>query len=171
MRTKTIKFNLTERGINKAIKELQEYKKRINQRLIWLLETMRLDGETYAASYMTHYGTGITSGSIVGYREGNRAVIEAGGAAIWIEFGTGVTKNPMGDPFHDREALSSESTTIYKWGEYGEGHGKDKNGWYYLGDDGEVHHTMGIMMQPFMHNAAMKLKEEFRANAEQVFRK
>lgn len=154
--------------------ELEAYKKKLNQRLTWLLEIMRLDGETYAASYMTHYGTGITSGSIIGYREGNRAIIEAGGAAIWIEFGTGVSKNPMGDPFHDRAELSKQgTTTIYKWGQYGEGHGKDPDGWYYYGEEGDdkLYHTKGIQMQPFMHNAAMKLKEEFAKNAQMVFSK
>ena len=160
MRTKTIKFNLTERGINKAIKELQEYKKRINQRLIWLLETMRLDGETYAASYMTHYGTGITSGSIVGYREGNRAVIEAGGAAIWIEFGTGVLANAGNAPHPKKDEVGAVG-----WGEYGLGLGKDT--WWFTNKYGKQVWTAGIHMNPFMYETS----QELQANLTEIARR
>lgn len=169
MKTRTIRVKLNARSIDAAIKQLEDYKKFIQNRVIHLIEQMCRDGEDYAAAGMTHYATGITSGSIIGFRDGNRGVIEAGGAAIWIEFGTGVVKNPGEDPYHDRAELSAQGTTIYEWGEYGEGHGADPGGWYYLHDDGHVYHTYGIPMQPFMHNAAEKLAAEFEATAKKVF--
>lgn len=165
MKTTTIRVKLNTQSLDAAIRKLEAYKKRLQKRLETLIEVMCIDGETYACQYMTHIDTGETHDSIMGYREGNRGVITAGGNAVWIEFGTGVTKNVMGDPFHDREALG-----VYGFGEYGSHMGAWKEGWWYWKDN-KWNHTYGIMMQPFMHNTAMKLKETFRDNAEKVFSK
>ena len=166
MKTTTIKFSLTNKGVDKAIRQLEEYKKRIIKRLQTLLDVMCMDGEDYACQYLTHIDTGETHDSIMGYREGNRGIIEVGGNAIWIEFGTGTTKNVMGDPFHENRY----ELGINNWGGFGMGQGDDPNGWWYWKDN-KWNHTYGIMMQPFMHNTAMQLRETFRDNAERVFKR
>lgn len=166
---KTIEFQLNSRGIDKAIKQLQAEKKRIQLKLWELIDVMCMDGEDYACEYMTHIDTGETLGSIMGYREGNRGIITAGGAAVWIEFGTGVYSNggkSGGDPFHpNRSELG-----ISDWGTYGKGQGSNPNGWWYF-KGGEWHHTMGIAEEPFMANTAERLQEEFRTTAQKVFSK
>ena len=163
MKTTTINLKLNTRSLDAAIRKLEAYQKHIENRVKALIEVMCLDGEEYAKAYLLHWGTGMTYGSIIGYREGNRGIIEAGENAIWIEFGTGVTKNIFGDPFHERGKLG-----VYTFGGYGMGHGADPYGWWYWKDN-KWNHTYGIQMQPFMHNAAMKLKEDFEQTSKRVF--
>ena len=166
MKTKTIKVQLSPSSIDRAIKELEAYKKRIKLKLMELIDVMCMDGEDYACSYLTHVDTGETLQSIMGYREGNHGIIEAGGAAVWIEFGTGVAFNVVDYAHPTREDLG-----ISDWGEYGKGKGANPNGWYYYGKDNKLHFTQGIPSEPFMQYAADKLIEEFRATAVKVFAK
>ena len=173
MKTTTIEFNLSERSISKAIRQLEQYKKRIILKMQQLIEVMCKDGETYACQYLTHIDTGETLGSIMGYREGNRGIITAGGAAVWIEFGTGTLANggkSGGDPFHpDRNQLG-----ISDWGTYGKGYGNGDNypnGWFFYNEKtGRAGWTEGIAEEPFMANAAERLRDEFRKTAEKVFK-
>ena len=178
MQTKTIRITVSRSGINKAIRELEKYKKRLTIKLWELIDTMCMDGEDYACEYMTHVDTGETLGSIIGYRQGNIGIIEAGGAAIWIEFGTGLTHNSGTDHFHpNRKELG-----ISDWGTYIDpdprknrsqrAHGGDSGGWYYYGlDDGKLHHTEGMPEEPFMANTAERLVDEFKKTAAKVFSK
>lgn len=175
MRETTIEVKLNTASINKAIRELEAYKKRIYAKLLELIDVMCMDGEDYACEYLTHVDTGETLGSIMGYRQGNCGIIEAGGAAIWIEFGTGTLHNGPGDPFHDRGELSKQGTTVYDWGEYGQGQGNGKeypNGWFFYNEKtGRAGWTEGITMEPFMQNTAERLSDEFKATAQKVFSK
>ena len=173
MKTTTIEFDLSARGINKAIKQLEAYKKRLQKKLEELLDAMAEKGEQYANLYYTNASNGFdyvdsyeTVESIMGYREGDKAIISVGGAAVWIEFGTGVTYNKGGDLYHENRGELGMSN----WGEYGNGGGADKNGWYYK-KGGQVHHTFGLPENPFMALTATRLKAEFRENAQKVFSK
>lgn len=171
MRTKTIKVQLNTKSISKAIKDLEAYKKHIKLKLWELIDVMCMDGEDYACEYMTHVDTGETLGSIMGYREGDKGIITAGGAAVWIEFGTGTLSNggkASGDPFHpDRQKLG-----VSDWGTYGKGQGNGDaypNGWFYY-KNGEWHRTTGIAEEPFMANTAERLRDEFNQTVRKVFK-
>ena len=171
--TKTITIQLNDKGISKAIKQLEAYKKRIKLKLMELIDVMCMDGEDYACQYLTHIDTGETLGTIMGYREGNRGIIEAGGAAIWIEFGTGTLSNggkSSGDPFHENR----QELGISDWGTYGKGYGNGDNypnGWFFYNEKtGRAGWTEGIAEEPFMANAAERLRDEFRATAQKVFK-
>lgn len=168
--TKTITIQLNDKSISKAIKQLEAYKKRIKLKLMELIDVMCMDGEDYACEYLTHIDTGETLGSIMGYREGNRGIIEAGGNAIWIEFGTGTLHNggKTTDPFHENR----RELGISDWGTYGKGQGNGDeypNGWFYY-KDGAWHRTEGITEEPFMANTAERLREEFKKTAQKVFK-
>lgn len=114
---------------------------------------------------MDHIDTGNTLSTIHGYRNGNNGVIVANGAAIWIEFGTGVYADGQTD-----HPLLGRVNGIVGHGEYGKGHGADPNGWWYPGDDGEWHHTYGIKANYFMYNTAQMLKRECPQMAKEVFK-
>lgn len=169
MHTKTIRMNVSVQSIDKAIKELEAYKVRIEQRLNQLIDRMCMDGAAYAILNLTHVDTGLTQGSIIGYREGNRGIIEVGGNAIWIEFGTGVLGNSGGDSVHENRA----ELGVSDWGTYGQGNGSNPGGWYYYdeSDGGKLKHTFGIPMNPFMEWAAKRLESEFKSKAREVFSK
>ena len=131
MANKTITINVSVQSIEKAIHELEVYKVRLEQRLNELIDRMCKDGESYAIiNYPQDYiDTGGTLGSIMAYRQGNQGIIEVGGNAIWIEFGTGVAMNGA-DDFHDRSLLG-----INEIGTYGKGHGSDPHGWWYYDEN------------------------------------
>lgn len=162
-----ITITLSAHSIDSAIKYLEKYKERLEKRLYELIDRMCADGEAWAIMYLDHVDTGETQSSIIGYREGNIGIVEAGGAAVWIEFGTGVTYNEGGDEVHENRA----ELGISEWGTYGEGHGADPNGWYYYDkkDGGRRKHTYGIPMDPFMQIAANHLRDTFRTKAKEVF--
>ena len=168
MRTRTYKAKLSTGSISRLIRNLENYKGTIDSRVSELIDLMCEHGETFAIRFLSHIDTGLTLGSILSYRDGNRGIIQAGGHAIWIEFGTGTTYNTGGDEAHpDRASLG-----ISDWGTYGKGYGNAAdypNGWRYLGSDGKYHYTKGIPENPFMAQTALELERYFVSNAKKVW--
>ncbi len=152
-----IDIALSPGSISVAIQKLKKFQKDLPRKINELIDKMTKFGEDYAINTLGHIDTGETLSSIIGYRNGNTGFIVAGGNAIWIEFGTGVTYNGAvgGSPHPLGEDLGM---TI---GTYGEGHGADENGWYYQDDDGTWKHTFGIQANMFMYRTAQALKAAF----------
>lgn len=143
---------------------LQKYAKDLEKKANQLIAAMLKEGEMTAKIYLLHYDTGETMNSIMGYREGDAGILTVGGAAIWIEFGTGVTYN--GEGYNHPKAAE---TGMNQHGTYGQRKGADPNGWYYRGKDGEFHHTWGIPTNPFFYNTAQMLRKEYARIAKEVF--
>lgn len=141
---------------------LEGYADRLEKNANELVSRMLKEGEQYAMNALGHIDTGETLSTIMGYREGNTGILLVGGAAIWIEFGTGVTFNSEMHPEASRLGMSAHGT-------YGHGHGADPCGWHYLGKDGKWHWTMGIPQNRFFYNTAKMLREEYRRIAKEVF--
>ncbi|MBR3166677.1 MAG: hypothetical protein IKF16_10965 [Lachnospiraceae bacterium] len=180
-RNKTvIDVSLSTDGIDRAIKEIRQYKRRLTGKIQRLITAMCQYGEDYAINAVGHFDTGETVNSIQGYRNGNRGVIVAGGNAIWLEFGTGVHYNghPNGSPHPYGEQLG------FRIGEYGEQHGLEQ-GWFYPTDDPRYEivrktadggtegtgyaYTHGIEAQMFMFKTARELERVFPELAKKVF--
>ena len=130
-----------------------------------LIDRMVRTGEQYAVNTVGHIDTGATLASVMGYRNGDKGVIVADGAAVWIEFGTGVVANAGNAPHPKAGELGMSA-----WGTYGQGKGANLNGWWYEGDDGEYHHTMGIPANRFMYNTAQMLIKECPEWAKEIFK-
>lgn len=164
--SKVIKISLTEASINKAISELKTYEKWVQDKVLELIDKLVATGEDYAINEVGHVDTGETLASIKGYRRGNRGVIVAGGNAIWLEFGTGVTYNgAVGDSPHPKG--KELGMTI---GTYGAGHGADPQGWWYQKDgNSRWVHTYGIEANLFMYRTAQELKRLAPKLAMEVF--
>lgn len=159
------KIFVTLDELDEAIKALDEHKKQCRKIIKDLIEAMCDYGEDFAINLVGHIDTGKTVDSIrkdashIAYRNGNYGLIVAGGNAIWLEFGTGVTKNqgnahpPVADP---------GNTTIYPHGTYGKGKGANP-GWYYIdetkGEKGEVCYTQGIEGNQFMYRTALAIRD------------
>ena len=164
--SKVLTIPLSAEGFKKAAEWLRDYARKLPKLCEDFIANMIEAGETYAINGVGHIDTGETVGTIIGYRNGNKGVIVAGGNAIWIEFGTGVVKNGPGYNHPKAQELGMSAH-----GTYGEGHGASFNGWWYKGDDGEYHHTMGIPANRFMYNTAQMLRKEYPRLAKEVFDK
>ena len=165
-----IEMSLNASSIDKAIRKLRRYETQIERNVQQLLDRMVADGEDYAVNQLGHVDTGETLASIIGYRDGNTGFIVAGGAAVWIEFGTGVYRNQGGQPHPMASALG-----MSEWGTYGSGHGNNPDGqyWYYPDDSapGGFSRTRGIEMNPFLYDTAQALRNQVYARAREVFRR
>lgn len=167
MATKRIAVSATPEGIEKAVAWLEDYKNQLNDKVNALVGNMLREGEVTARIFLTHFDTGETQASILGYREGNHGMIVAGGNAIWIEFGTGVYA-----PGQTEYPIQVDG--IVPHGQYGKGHGADPNGWYYPLFEGDPKspwkHTYGIPANMFMYNTAQMLRKEYGRMAKEVFK-
>ena len=168
MSTRVLYISPTESGFHEAAQWLEEYALELEEKCNTLLSKMLREGETYAKTFLGHVETGNTLNSIMGYREGDHGIIFAGGAAVWIEFGTGTLRN-QGDPHPKAGELQ-----MNPWGTYGKGYGdgtKYPNGWYYFDEKQQRWRmTKGIPQKRFMYNTAQLLRQEYKRIAQEVFK-
>ena len=163
--SKHITIPWSSSGLYRAATWLEDYAKyKLPKYCTKLIEQMCKEGENWAINFLGHIDTGETLASISGYRNGDHGVIVAGGNAIWLEFGTGVRYNGAGYNY----PVPVEG--IVGHGEFGLGHGADPNGWWYYGDDNEVHHTYGIPAVRFMWSTVQELKRSAPELAKEVFK-
>lgn len=169
-----ITVTLSTDSIGKAAKALHEYAESLNDKTSALVDAIGAKGTEFAVKEydLGHNAkggklvdTGNTLASIAYEKTGEKSgSVSVGGAAVWIEFGTGVTHNAgSGHPKKGDLGMSD-------WGTYGKGHGADPNGWWYKKDNG-WHHTYGIEMNPFMYNTSQDLRRELVTIAREVFKK
>lgn len=163
--SKKITISASSEGFRAAARWLENYKKQLEKNIESLIKRMCKEGEVTAKILLTHYDTGETSNSIMGYRDGkNHGVIIAGGNAIWLEFGTGVYAPGQVD-------YPKEVDGIVGHGEYGDGHGADPSGWYYYDEVlGEVRHTYGIPANMFMYETSKMLQRQYAKMAKEIFK-
>ena len=164
MSTKSISVTLSTHGLESAISWLDNYAKQLDKNVERLIGMMLQEGETYAKSTLGHIDTGATYSSIsIAYRSGNKGILVAGGASIWIEFGTGVAHNSELHPKASELGMSPHGT-------YGKGYGANPDGWYYYDEDWqEWRHTKGIPQNRFFYNTAQMLRREYKRMAQEVF--
>lgn len=179
-------FSVKVNGVEELSDMLKQLKKRVDKSVKELLNVMASEGEQYAINNLGHIDTGETLASISGLRQGNQAIILAGGNAMWIEFGTGVAKN-AGNLHPD---VVSSPVDIYAHGSFGAGKGANPNGWWYKNDSltfnqmkyksysvsGDANkadlyvHTMGIEANMFMYHTYEKLVDKLPDYAKESFR-
>lgn len=148
MRKTVIKVNLSERDIDKAIKELESYKQSLIQKTETLRKKIaeRIERDSQSGfngavleDILPGYGTAYTPNvTVTTTTEGDvEVVIASGEDAIWIEFGAGVYHNgAAGSSPHPKGVELG-----YTIGDYGEGNGK-KRVWGF-NRNGELHLTRG----------------------------
>lgn len=137
--SRTIRTKLTAVEINRAIKQLDEYKRRLTR----VGETIarRLADEGLQVAAMRFSGAaydGTNDVQVTIDESGSKCTLLASGKAVcFIEFGTGVHYNSVGTyPLPRPDGVSEIGT-------YGKGHGK-QDVWRYQGDPG----TNGVLMTP-----------------------
>ena len=170
MKKRVIKVSLNERSIDRAIKELNDYKKWLLDKTKEFVKALADEGVEIAKvkfAQAVYDGTNDVSCSVEERGDGKVAVVAVGGATLFIEFGTGVL-----NPEHPQ---SSEFGFTH--GTYGSGKGANEKGWIYVGEQGNagqpirdgVYRTYGNPPAKAMYYAAKDMKAEIYTIAKEVF--
>ena len=159
---KTITMTLDPASIDKAIKELETYKKELRRRINELVTRLVDEGVTVAKVQIAQLGasyTGELSESIGGYFNSARGVgVVYCGAwyGVFVEFGTGVV------------GAGSPHPAPNGWKYDVNSHG-DAGWWYFNDRDGKWHWTKGVRSKPFMYITVMELERQCERIAREVF--
>lgn len=80
-----------------------------------------------------------------------------------IEFGAGIRYNPKSNPKANEFEMGVGTFPDQT-------HAFDSNGWYYLGDDGEWHHSYGVKATMPMYRAGAEIKKNIDKVVREVFK-
>ena len=164
MAKKVIKVRLSEKGIERAIRDVNRFKEEFLEKCNRLVEALTDEGAEIAriqVRQLEAWFTGELMNSIEGYYSptANVGIIKAGAYyAAYVEFGTGVvgSQSPHPDP--------------QGWQYDVNGHGD--SGWVYYDDySGKFRWTKGFKSRPFMYNTARELEKSCVKIAKEVFGK
>ena len=158
----TITATLTAKSLQSAANQLRKYAQSLDKKSEKLVRQLGEFGADNAINELGHIDSGDTINSIHYIHEGKSGTITAGGASVWIEFGTGVIAN-KGNSQHPKK----DEIGVFGWGEYGYGFGKDY--WWFINRKGEKKRTAGIPMNPFMYNTSQEMRRELIDIAKDVF--
>lgn len=185
----TIDFTLDEKSLDRAIKLVGIYQEDLLRNTRNIVDRLGQVAENNARlELQDHIWSGETLASLHTEKNDTKytttRTVKAGGAAIWLEFGTGVVANncTSGDYVHPyAKELGMDAI-----GEYGHGWGSNPNGWYFY-DDGQYDaewvggtyntyntgpsiHTFGIKSTLFMYHSAWAARRELPKYAKGVFK-
>lgn len=166
-----IDVELSEESLDEAIMAVQVYRDSLDQKASALVRDVTDRIKELAYIELTkHIETGDTIASLhTDYKMGaTTARVIVGGAAVWLEFGTGVVANNtyQGAYVHPRAG----NLGMMGIGDYGQFHGADPEGWWYYDQNGRRRHTFGIPATLFMWNSAQTAKMEIPNMARRLFR-
>ena len=162
---KQISFGLSQKEIQKAIKQVEKYKIDLNKKCIRLVEKLTDKGIKIAKFNVQNLGayyTGELESSIDGYFSPSLGVgiIYAGSFyAVYCEFGTGIVGEKSPHP------LAGQVGYVYDVSNNGD------SGWTYFNDrDGKFHWTTGMPSRPFLYDTIKELDNICEKVAKQVFK-
>lgn len=157
-----IKFKLSESEIDRAIKEVKQFKKEFLQKcneLVAALTDYGVEVARVKVAELDAVYTGELMNSIDGYYSPtfNVGIIKADAYyAAYVEFGTGVVGSRSPHPNPDGWAYDVNS------------HGDE--GWVYYDDySNGFRWTKGFKSRPFMYNTARQLEKDCERIAKEVF--
>lgn len=164
MAKRVIKMGLGVESIENAIKDLNNFRSSIEQKMDKLLEELANIGVKEASvRFTTAMYDGVNDSSVTlkpvknGY-----AIVAEGHAVAFIEFGAGVYHN-SGEPYPNPRPEG-----IVGIGEYGKGLGK-RQAWGYTDDSGELVITHGNPAAMPMWYASEEMRSKIAKIAREVF--
>lgn len=168
---KVIKVKLEPKSIEKAIKELEEYKADLERRVRLLVKTLTERGASLARAKVVDMGiihnTNLL-GSIEGFCVGNVGYVRVNDEyAMFFEFGTGPVGASKPHPLRESGDYKSDG-----WYTAADGKPMDRlYGWLPLKHpDGNIYYyTEGQKAKPFMYETALQLRDEFPEIVREVF--
>lgn len=172
MGKRVISFGLSEKEIDRALRELADYKQEIIQKAELLRDKV---AERLAEEAKTGFSGAVVDDLVKGGQKfaqvdvsvDNRGsvtvVVASGEDAVWVEFGAGVYHN--GSPGSSPHPNGAElGMTI---GGFGKGNGKKKVWGYY--EDGELKLTRGTPARMPMARAVTTVCNDIKEIAKEVF--
>lgn len=154
----TITVDLSERGIDRLIKKLDEYEKWMNRKVQEFVNRLAQEGVQIAQigfSSAQYDGTNDVTVTVENRGETVAAVVATGKAVLFIEFGAGYLMG-YGHP----EPME------YGPGTYpGKGHWDDPDGWYFA----HGQKSYGNPPAAAMYNARKELEQRLTDIAKEVF--
>lgn len=158
-----IKFALGTTEINRAIRELERYKKDFKRKWTALMDRLTEEGAEIARTKVIQLDA-VMFGDLVNSIDGvydpatGIGIIRAGAPhAVFVEFGTGV--KGQNNPHPEPEGWKYDTNQ----------HGEE--GWWYWGEwDSNWHWTQGMPSRPFMWETSKELPLLFDKLAREVFR-
>lgn len=182
MMSKKISIGLSAREFREAARQVEQYKKEMNQKIKEFCKVLLQYGEVTAIQYGDQSPLGKTltfTTEISPAASGCKALLigvgqkkeSAGGSGasantlLLVEFGSGIHHNSgSGNP---------------KQGDFGMGvgtfpgqeHAFDPNGWYYKDEDEQWHHSYGVKATMPMYNASKEMRQRIAEVAKEVFGK
>lgn len=156
-------MSLSAVSINKAIKELRDYKAWVQKKSDELTERLAKIGAMEATvrfSSAYYDGDKDVAVSVEDIPNGWK-IVASGNSVFFIEMGAGVYYNGS-EPYPNRPPGVSGI------GEYGQGKGKQDT-WGYYGSNGELKLTHGTPAAMPMHHASLVMEQEIKRIAREVF--
>ena len=175
MKKRVIKVRLNEQSIDRAIKELNDYKKWLTDKTKEFLKALADEGVKIASAKFgqaVYDGTNDVTCQMEDRGKNKVAVMAIGSATLFIEFGTGVR-------YPDNHPEAAENSMVR--GAYGYKLGRLEKGWRYTGEpgsNGEVitegkHageiHTYGNPANMSMYLTVRELQDKFEEIARRVY--
>ena len=168
-----IKIDLNKKGsLEEGIKELQVYKKRVEDRTRLLVQKLTDYGADVVRVKIVNMGayySGELYSGVSGYYSPSfnvGFVKVASDHAAFVEFGTGVVG--QNSPHKNSEYLSKAAWS-YASGTKIFTTKNGRVGWIYPTDDGEFRFTEGMESRPFMYETALELQRKCEQMAKEVF--
>lgn len=174
MKKNNITINLSEKSIKDAIKELEEYKRKLTANSQEIAQRLAEYGVQIACAQVTSLDAVFTGELLSSIHEecvdDNEeksiwAVAADSEHAMFVEFGTGIigASSPYPGKFPDDVTWSYASGKTIR--QLADG----RYGWFYPADDGQWYFTEGMPSRPFMYHTANELMDMVVRVAKEVF--
>ena len=176
MAKRVIRGNLSSKGIQGVIDQLQDYKKDLHRKTELLYQRLVEAGLTVAQTAVGESPLGKTITLRIQMEpraDGCKAMLVAAGqiksndygtisTLCLVEFGSGIRYNHVGNPKAPEFGMGVGTFPGQKWA-------FNEDGWWYLGDDDEWHHSYGVKATMPMYNASVAIRQQVAAITKEVF--
>ncbi len=168
-----IKVDLNKKGgIESAIKELEAYKKRVQEKTSLLVQKLTDYGAEIVRIKIVNMGAYYSGELLSGVSGYYSPTLNAGFVKVtsdhvaFVEFGTGVVGQ---NNSHKNGEYLSKAAWSYASGAKIFTTQDGRVGWIYPTDDGGFRFTEGMPSRPFMYETALELQRDFSKIAREVF--
>lgn len=176
MAKRVIKGNLSSKGIQNIIDQLKDYKQDLHRKTELLCQRLAGAGLIVAQTAVGESPLGKTITLRIQMEpraDGCKAMLVAAGqiksndygtisTLCLVEFGSGIRYNHVGNPKAPEFGMGVGTFPGQKWA-------FNEDGWWYLGDDDEWHHSYGVKATMPMYNASTAIRQQVTAIAREVF--
>lgn len=155
---KRIVVTLDPASIDRAIKEINDFKKWLVEKTSLFLEELAREGAEIAGlKFATAAYDGTRDVSVTWEKRDDKrvAIVAVGSSALFIEFGSGITYPDS----HPEGASTGMVHGSWSEGPEGKGHWDDPNGWYYAHGLKSMGNPAGMCMYETVRELESKVEE------------